>query len=89
MLRLKGEVAIGVSILLILSALSSGCGLMMIGPPAEKIDVESGTDEQKNLEAIRAMQADPSGRSAPAASVPREPRPCATEGVVGQRCAER
>lgn len=89
MLRLKGKFAVGVPLVLILSALSSGCGLMMIGPAAEKIDVESGTNEQKNLEAIRAMQADPPVRSAPAISSPHESSPCTTDSVGGQRCAER
>ncbi|MDF0645795.1 MAG: hypothetical protein P0111_17345 [Nitrospira sp.] len=88
MVLLKGKVAVRVSIVLILSALSSGCGLIMIGPAAEKIDVESGTNEQKNLDAIRAMQADQSGRSATVSS-PHESRPCTTDGVGGQRCAER
>jgi len=72
---------------LVLTILLSGCGLMMIGPPAEKIDVESGSDEQRNLEAIRAMQADQSGHTASGASAGQESAPCASDGVGKHRCA--
>ena len=48
-----------------LCLLLSGCGFMMIGPPAEKMDLTSQNDAEENLKAIRAMLADQKGGSAP------------------------
>ena len=42
--------------------LLSGCGLIMIGQPVEKIDITSQDDAEENLKAIRAMQADQAKR---------------------------
>ncbi|HMU53840.1 MAG TPA: hypothetical protein PKA61_02485 [Nitrospira sp.] len=79
----------GVSMALVLSVLFSGCGVIMIGPPAEKMDVESGSNEQKNLEAIRAMQADQTGRPASGFSAGQESPPCVPDGGAKNRCANR
>ncbi|SLM48957.1 protein of unknown function [Nitrospira japonica] len=87
MMRCGGIVGIHTPV--ILSILLSGCGLMMIGPPAEKIDVDSGSNEQKNLEAVRAMQADQAGHAASGASTGQESSPCAPDGVGKNRCADR
>lgn len=48
-----------------LCLLLSGCGFMMIGPPAEKMDLTSQNDAEENLKAIRAMLADQKRGSAP------------------------
>lgn len=48
-----------------LCLLLSGCGFMMIGPPAEKMDLTSQNDAEENLKAIRAILADQKGGSAP------------------------
>lgn len=84
---MRSGTVFGVHMALVLSVLLSGCGLMMIGPPAEKIDVESGSNEQKNLQAIRAMQADQTGHAASGASTGRESSPCAPDGVGKHRCS--
>ena len=53
-----------------LCLLVSGCGFMMIGPPAEKMDLTSQNDAEENLKAIRAMLADQQTRSAPSSDKP-------------------
>ena len=53
-----------------LCLLVSGCGFMMIGPPAEKMDLTSQNDAEENLKAIRAMLADQHARSAPSSDKP-------------------
>lgn len=43
---------------------------MMIGPPAEKMDLTSQNDAEENLKAIRAMLADQQKGSAPSSDKP-------------------
>jgi len=84
---MRARAVVGVAIALVLAVPLSGCGLIMIGPPAEKIDVESGSNEQRNLEAIRAMQADQAGRAASGGSADHESLPCDPGGAGKNRCA--
>jgi hypothetical protein len=87
---MRSGVVVGIHMPMILSLLFSGCGLMMIGPPAEKIDVDSGSNEQKNLEAVRAMQADQTGHATPsAASADQASTLCASDAAGKNRCANR
>lgn len=81
---------VGIHAVMILSFLVSGCGIIMIGPPAEKLDVDSGSNEQKNLEAVRAMQADQTEHATPAAaSGDREAPLCTSDSAGKNRCAAR
>ena len=47
---------------ILLTLLSSGCGLIMVGEPVKKQDVSSQDDAEENLKAVRAMIADQAAR---------------------------
>ena len=53
-------------------SLWSGCGIMMIGEPVQKLDVSSEDDTEENLKAIRAILADQESRKAPPVAKPSE-----------------
>jgi hypothetical protein len=60
---------VGVAPVLTLCLLVSGCGLIMVGDPVEKQDIESEDDAQENLKAIRKML-DQENRPVPSVKTP-------------------
>ncbi|HET9845311.1 MAG TPA: hypothetical protein VFQ02_06145 [Nitrospira sp.] len=57
---------------LVILALWSGCGIIMIGDPVQELDLSSQDDVEENLKAIRAILADQETRKAPPVAKPSD-----------------
>ena len=64
---------IGVGPVLTLCLLFSGCGIIMVGEPVQKLDLSSQDDGEENLKAIRAILADQETRKVPSVAKPSHP----------------
>jgi len=58
------------SCLILLGLLCSSCAVLRVGPAVEIVEVDREDDAEKNLDAVRAIQADRYRRAPPAASPP-------------------
>lgn len=66
----------------------SGCGIIMVGEPVQKLDISSQDDVEENLKAIRAILADQETRKAPSVAKPSHPSsraaPASESGPVSE-----
>jgi len=61
------------AVMTVIWLLCSSCAVLRVGPAVEIVEEDSGEDAEKNLDAVRAMQADRYRRAPAEASPPHAP----------------